>query len=812
MSFDDLNVFDKDGNPRGVILPAQARVIAEPGVRLTEKQDAEVRHAYKLFTDACNASGSQYQVQNRELSDGTRLRMERNTGNDRLWVWPVGGEEDEVWFFASPRAVFADSTIFDGVPGVEVSTFRLRKGVGIRLHRPEVFSEKPDGDTALDQQPGNCLWVDMRTGGSEHIISWWADHRLMQPDFDVARFGANWASRKEFWNQSGKNRLYLNGQKLVDVPYFMVVGAGMWKDTDGIEYVRVVCMEFPDDDNSLYTYQFKPSDAGNPGVWVSNVIVIAWVSLRPVVFDMIGEKFSALYTVDGGSTLRLSEIDFATGDVTVIHSGTRTVTGGQTKTTHDGINESAGVGQTYGASTWSGWNPVTQSQDISYIDGYSATQTISSTFALTGDVTTTSRWVQGFGYDATNALCYYEGVLTDRALVSETRNVSASVTGERTITLTAVNSPPGYDSYTRSDEGSVASTGTDIISIRYTRQFSIVQNRLGTQETVFASETTTPFSMNYTFTQEASGSGTAGPTAFTIATGVTPSPGIWQVPAAFTTTRKDATYRYLTEQWVSDWWYVAACDPRSAYLSLAGVRFDLGSAQEGEKIPQTITYKEFRVGVTVSQGASVSKTESDPGTGSFTAPLEAISKTLTGYSVESGFHVEGMPAYKRKTIAAPFLYNLDDAKLSGLAVPTSGAYNGFDYDVCAAYTLSAMPIIRRKKSVCTVVSGLVGNTAYASTAAAEALTFPVPSGGTLLYYPLSWVCGPADEQSVYARFKTDAQWGMAMCKVLWDKEYDATPATKKSIAFSLDVLVESLSEARAWLSSPIYVDTFKVPK
>lgn len=54
-------------------------------------QKGGVTHAYKLFCDMVRFSLAEYHVQERDLPDGTRIRMVSNNGIDTLHVWPAGG-------------------------------------------------------------------------------------------------------------------------------------------------------------------------------------------------------------------------------------------------------------------------------------------------------------------------------------------------------------------------------------------------------------------------------------------------------------------------------------------------------------------------------------------------------------------------------------------------------------------------------------------------------------------------------------------------------------------------------------------------
>lgn len=61
------------------------------GPPMTPEQRGEVAHTYKLFCDANNVAIGQYQVRNRTLADGTRIRCTSINGVDQVQVWTSGG-------------------------------------------------------------------------------------------------------------------------------------------------------------------------------------------------------------------------------------------------------------------------------------------------------------------------------------------------------------------------------------------------------------------------------------------------------------------------------------------------------------------------------------------------------------------------------------------------------------------------------------------------------------------------------------------------------------------------------------------------
>lgn len=92
MKLNDPNTITFDGTPVTGRVPPKLRV--EGGRELTQQQAGAVMHAYKLFRDAARLSVTDFQVQNRTLLDGTRVRMESLQDQDTVYVWPAddGGE------------------------------------------------------------------------------------------------------------------------------------------------------------------------------------------------------------------------------------------------------------------------------------------------------------------------------------------------------------------------------------------------------------------------------------------------------------------------------------------------------------------------------------------------------------------------------------------------------------------------------------------------------------------------------------------------------------------------------------------------
>ena len=793
MSFDDLNVFDKDGNPRGVILPTQAIVIAEPGVRLTEIQDAEIRHAYKLFTDVCHASGSSYQVVNRELSDGTRLRMERNTGNDRLWVWPKGGEETEIIFLASPRGVYPDSPYFDGVPTKEPSVFSIKKdkgGLSVKLVKHEVFKEKPDGTTALEQQPGNCVWLDMRAEGriSKSVLSWWCDQRgiITSEDYDWARFGSEWAYRKRFWNPSTKNRLYLDGEKLVDLDN-AIAAACLFKDNDGVMYVRAICFDIVNWANryDLYFMQSPLSGASNFSNWTNLGYTSPGYSPKPLMFNMQGDTVALLYLASG--SMRAAELDFATRAITDRYAGATTRSG----------TPVAG----YGTPTSSGYVNGTL-----FTSAYTDTSwTATYPYSRTGEIITEQAWPCACGYNQKSEFVYYKFDVSITSEITEDWTQADVGTGyvEYTFLYTEYvpdtpNPDREIDHYNRHRYDKKATTSTDHISYFQTARTVLTKVVGASSFELFDTGIQTVYDAKF------SGTGTVSyaPSSDSEVVLEKPHDDPWVgdyvghitgLGIGYGTNVVDSTpkWTYNTDYVVMDWWSIVACETRADYLVVGRVRYEPKVVLDG-RIAAQISAIEY---IDAQEVARTDKTESMP---SASWPEVQASISLATSVV---FVPEVVPAYKEKSYSNPFF--MAYAATDTLTAPStfSTVYSGSDWNLSPAYTASCFPVLLKPTLLYVVLSGIFGNNTTAWEQSAD------PSG----YLLRTWSCGDVAGRP-YDDFKLDKDYGFSLSKVITAGDsVDCTNAIKNSLAKSIGDGGEA-PEGRYWLSSPLYIPTWKIKK
>lgn len=106
---------EQDGTPITGRTPPELRVY---GPEMTGDQQAQVRHIYKLFTDVCLVAVGDYQVRQRVLGDGTRVRCTSFRGRDVVEVWTSASEKDEFFggFLFRPQDDFGAAKMYWGKP------------------------------------------------------------------------------------------------------------------------------------------------------------------------------------------------------------------------------------------------------------------------------------------------------------------------------------------------------------------------------------------------------------------------------------------------------------------------------------------------------------------------------------------------------------------------------------------------------------------------------------------------------------------------------------------------------------------------
>lgn len=100
-------------------------MVVDGGV-LTQEQYGGVIHAYKLFCDMTKLAIGDYQVANRILKDGTRVRMISINKADTVLVWPTGGGSQETWYrgICAYHAGYTSGTDFTPKGMAQVTVFK----------------------------------------------------------------------------------------------------------------------------------------------------------------------------------------------------------------------------------------------------------------------------------------------------------------------------------------------------------------------------------------------------------------------------------------------------------------------------------------------------------------------------------------------------------------------------------------------------------------------------------------------------------------------------------------------------------------
>lgn len=100
-------------------------MIVDGGI-LTQEQYGGVIHAYKLFCDMTKLALGDYQVANRILKDGTRVRMISINKADTVLVWPTGGGSQETWYrgICAYPAGYTSGTDFTPKGMAQVTVFK----------------------------------------------------------------------------------------------------------------------------------------------------------------------------------------------------------------------------------------------------------------------------------------------------------------------------------------------------------------------------------------------------------------------------------------------------------------------------------------------------------------------------------------------------------------------------------------------------------------------------------------------------------------------------------------------------------------
>lgn len=214
------------GEPITGRAPTNIRVYSQEGLELSDDQRAMVEHAYKLFCDAVlvSANPNGYHLQNRQLPDGTRIRMESNSGMDRVMVWPTEGGRIPFWtFYCIPfDETFVNAS--EEAPMTETYYLWRWKNMlyspassvlnGLKKAKPEHFNLYTDPwgeDSKKASHPGNQTWFALQTDPelpkhkhADYVLSWWGQNKRHAESWDdIQLLGGNAWGRS--FRQDNKN-------------------------------------------------------------------------------------------------------------------------------------------------------------------------------------------------------------------------------------------------------------------------------------------------------------------------------------------------------------------------------------------------------------------------------------------------------------------------------------------------------------------------------------------------------------------------------------------------------------------------------
>lgn len=834
-----------DGNPITGRQPTQILVYAEPGVMLTPEQQARTEHAYKLFCDAVKTSANAggYHIQNRQLPDGTRVRMESNSGMDRVMVWPVASEDEEVLFLGSPRVVFAGGTLHDGYANEEVALYSIRNAEPMRLRRLNVFKEK-NGLSALNQQPGNALWRDTRTVGkkTKRVLSWWntvqRNNNYTRPDTLIPD--------SVFWNRTTDcNRLYIDGEFLVKFAH-PVYGAGLFIDENGVEHIRVALVT-QTQRKAIVTFQFKLSDVGDESKWLENYGGANYGVSSPCAFNDAATAFCCIetnnvtYDAVVSTAGQVVEYAFESMTKTVVFTGTRVVQGqpsvptptnsisGATNETDFGMSSPISGADYFGGTgdavpAYGTYDNIRAGTDFdSQVDTYSASWTRTGT--RSGAVTTTYTYPVVCGYkEGVVAYVTYKRIKVAEANESrtDTCTVSATVTKDGGRTEYYYTSPfvlvaTVYGGRTTTTDCSSTLTEEYSVSILHTEQIIITSSTI--EEPLYDSGVNILTNGSRTYSATAAASS---PTA-----GVPVYYGREQYYTGFTSEISVQLWPYSGDplytndgtsvsQWESDstirksvWVDVFAADFSRDYVGLVIAEFSPAVVVEDGRIAEKLTLKEYLNGKEVF---SLEKLTAPADPDSFYPPAEEYTHT----SAPSMHIAPAFPLYKIAHYTG-VRYAPDGGPssfdtywyftLHNTGCPPEGTegYNGYLDAATLFVSSNIMPIKSKRLKYPLFVSGLLVN--YSLYCFGESISLSTPPS-TSTYTGGQWALGGfGPGTATNERLANEPSYGTGIAHHILDtgKVIDDAPALIKP-------LPEGTGDTKAWLSSPIYLPEWKIPK
>lgn len=337
-----------DGEPVGGRVPAQLLV---RGPDLTGAQQAAVGKLYANFCTANQLGLGAYAARTVTLPDGTRVRLESNTGVDRIIVWTGAGGGPRfairpLTLFASLSAPFGVQPQASGAPIIAPGMDTTR-AVSLWANPPLTTSREPsfqhgarslwDGADLNNTLPGTLDWYDPRPESPFFglVLSWWNSaigryRRAVTPMLNNLGTLVTLGSERYTAGVSQASiprQVWCNGLHLATAPR-PVAGACLAVNAEGLPVLRVLCMNATwRGSGYLECYEAVIDPEAVADVARSGPVSLA---LRWTMAGMIATLHQAVHcnasgtravlvaSLSAGETQFLYEVDLADGTRTVV--------------------------------------------------------------------------------------------------------------------------------------------------------------------------------------------------------------------------------------------------------------------------------------------------------------------------------------------------------------------------------------------------------------------------------------------------------------------------------------------------------------
>lgn len=210
------------------------------GPPMTPQQFGEVAHTYKLFTDANLVALGDYQVRNRVLRDGTRVRCLSINGVDTVYVWTNREEKYRLGaFFYCVPSTLEKSPFFDDLPSA-VWAYRGEEDPPQKLRPRRVITPS----AGIRQHPGSITWFnsaikarfpESKVNKDTVVVSWdsWETRYCIREHYDFFLAQA-WRFRPYVWIDGVRRNVSYNGQPVG------VMSAALKEDGEDLYFYAVV--------------------------------------------------------------------------------------------------------------------------------------------------------------------------------------------------------------------------------------------------------------------------------------------------------------------------------------------------------------------------------------------------------------------------------------------------------------------------------------------------------------------------------------------------------------------------------------------